>query len=148
MKTQAQWFNGYSSVHQHPRNRAIHWACVPLIFACVVAWLCALPSGHWPGLWGAAAALLATGFYLTLSLRIAIAMLAWMALNVVICAGLVLRFGATTVAVWALAVFVLAWVGQFVGHVIEGRKPSFFTDLAYLLVGPAWLMEKLLAGKQ
>jgi uncharacterized membrane protein YGL010W len=44
----------------------------------------------------------------------------------------------------ALAVFVVAWIGQFVGHMFEGRRPSFFTDLSYLLVGPAWLMEKLL----
>ena len=39
---------------------------------------------------------------------------------------------------------VVAWVGQFIGHAIEGRRPSFLTDLAYLLVGPAWLMDKLL----
>ena len=44
----------------------------------------------------------------------------------------------------ALAIFALAWVGQFLGHAVEGRRPSFFTDLAYLLVGPAWLMAKLL----
>jgi len=44
----------------------------------------------------------------------------------------------------AIAVFVLAWIGQFVGHIIEGKRPSFFTDLAYLLIGPAWLMGKLL----
>ncbi len=44
--------------------------------------------------------------------------------------------------VWA--VIALAWVGQFLGHAVEGRRPSFFTDLAYLLVGPAWLMAKLL----
>jgi uncharacterized membrane protein YGL010W len=37
-------------------------------------------------------------------------------------------------------VFVLAWIGQFVGHMIEGRKPSFFEDVKFLLVGPAWLL--------
>jgi uncharacterized membrane protein YGL010W len=42
----------------------------------------------------------------------------------------------------AIVVFVGAWIGQFVGHRIEGRRPSFFTDLFYLLVGPAWLMGK------
>ena len=44
--------------------------------------------------------------------------------------------------VWelALAAFVVAWIGQFVGHAIEGRKPSFFKDLQFLLIGPAWLM--------
>jgi uncharacterized membrane protein YGL010W len=41
-------------------------------------------------------------------------------------------------------VFVVAWIGQFVGHLMEGRRPSFFTDLAYLLIGPAWLAGKLM----
>ena len=40
----------------------------------------------------------------------------------------------------AAVVFVLAWVGQFIGHLIEGRKPSFFEDVKFLLVGPAWLL--------
>jgi uncharacterized membrane protein YGL010W len=44
----------------------------------------------------------------------------------------------------SLVVFVLAWIGQFIGHQIEGRRPSFLTDLAYLLIGPAWLMGKLM----
>ena len=37
-------------------------------------------------------------------------------------------------------VFVVAWIGQFVGHRVEGRKPSFLEDLTFLLVGPAWLV--------
>jgi uncharacterized membrane protein YGL010W len=40
----------------------------------------------------------------------------------------------------AIVVFVLAWIGQFIGHMVEGRKPSFFEDLGFLLVGPAWLL--------
>jgi uncharacterized membrane protein YGL010W len=44
----------------------------------------------------------------------------------------------------ALGVFVVAWIGQFIGHMIEGRRPSFFTDLAYLLIGPAWLVGKVM----
>ena len=40
----------------------------------------------------------------------------------------------------AAAVFVLAWIGQFIGHAIEGRKPSFLEDVKFLLVGPAWLL--------
>ena len=43
----------------------------------------------------------------------------------------------------ALGVFVVAWIGQFIGHKIEGRRPSFFTDLKYLLVGPLWTLSKL-----
>jgi uncharacterized membrane protein YGL010W len=40
----------------------------------------------------------------------------------------------------AAVVFVLAWTGQFIGHVFEGRRPSFFKDLQFLLIGPAWLL--------
>ena len=45
----------------------------------------------------------------------------------------------------ALGVFVVAWIAQFIGHskLYEGKKPSFFTDLKYLLIGPAWVLAKL-----
>jgi len=49
------------------------------------------------------------------------------------------QLGGATLPV-AIAVFVAAWVGQFVGHRIEGRKPSFVEDVRFLLVGPAWLL--------
>ena len=42
----------------------------------------------------------------------------------------------------AIGVFVAAWIAQFVGHKIEGKKPSFFTDLVYLLIGPIWVLAK------
>jgi uncharacterized membrane protein YGL010W len=51
--------------------------------------------------------------------------------------------GLTGLLYTAIAVFVVAWIGQFVGHKIEGRKPSFLTDLTYLLIGPAWVLAKL-----
>jgi uncharacterized membrane protein YGL010W len=41
---------------------------------------------------------------------------------------------------WSLGIFVLAWIGQFIGHHVEGKKPSFFKDLQFLLIGPAWLL--------
>jgi uncharacterized membrane protein YGL010W len=44
----------------------------------------------------------------------------------------------------AIAVFVIAWIAQFIGHKYEGRKPSFLTDLTYLLIGPAWVVAKVL----
>ena len=74
-------------------------------------------------------------FYAWLSVRIALGMLAVFALMVVPLTAL----GSRTLVV-AIAVFVLAWIGQFVGHAIEGKKPSFFEDVKFLLVGPAWLL--------
>jgi len=35
---------------------------------------------------------------------------------------------------------VLAWIGQFIGHMIEGKRPSFFQDLQFLMIGPMWLL--------
>ena len=40
----------------------------------------------------------------------------------------------------SLVLFVVAWIGQFIGHKLEGAKPSFFKDLQFLLIGPAWLL--------
>jgi len=57
--------------------------------------------------------------------------------------GLYRVLGPANLGWLALAVFVVAWIGQFVGHHIEGRRPSFFTDIQYLLIGPAWLMSKV-----
>jgi uncharacterized membrane protein YGL010W len=53
-------------------------------------------------------------------------------------------FGTRTLLCVAIAVFVIAWIAQFIGHKIEGRKPSFLTDLTYLLIGPAWVVAKVL----
>jgi uncharacterized membrane protein YGL010W len=44
----------------------------------------------------------------------------------------------------SLGIFVAAWVAQFVGHKIEGKKPSFFEDMQYLWVGPLFVLSKLL----
>ena len=39
-----------------------------------------------------------------------------------------------------ISIFILSWIGQFIGHKIEGKKPSFFEDIQFLLIGPAWLL--------
>ncbi len=47
---------------------------------------------------------------------------------------------------WALGLFVLGWVFQFLGHFIEGNRPAFFSNPVYLIVGPVWLARKALAA--
>ena len=86
----------------------------------------------------------AFAWYWKRSHRLGIALLVAFALLAVFTGVLFDRLGAANLRWLAIAVFVLAWIGQFVGHLYEGRRPSFFTDLSYLLIGPAWLMEKLL----
>jgi uncharacterized membrane protein YGL010W len=46
------------------------------------------------------------------------------------------------VPLWSICVFlfVVAWIGQFVGHAIEGKRPSFFKDVQFLMIGPLWLL--------
>ena len=53
------------------------------------------------------------------------------------------RYGMRTLLYSGIGVFVVAWIGQFIGHVYEGHRPSFFTDLVFLLVGPMWTLRKL-----
>jgi uncharacterized membrane protein YGL010W len=142
-----RWLGDYARDHQHPLNQAIHWVCVPLILWALIALLWTLPvpaalgrQGAWAGF---ALALLAVWYWRQSRPLGALMLLALVALGL-ICHALFGLLGATALALLAASVFVLAWIGQFIGHRIEGRRPSFLTDLRYLLVGPAWLMAKLM----
>ncbi len=126
-------FERYERCHRHPTNHAIHAVCVPLIAWSLVAMLWSVsPALAYATL---AAALL---YYAVLSIPIATGMLAVAPLLVLPAA--VLGDAAGRVG---LAVFVLAWAGQFWGHRIEGARPAFLDDLRFLLVGPAWLLAGL-----
>lgn len=123
-------FERYGESHRNPTNKAIHWICVPLITWSALAALWA-----WSPLAAYVGIALAAAFYAWLSPTIALGMLAVAALMIY-----PLTLLAGHVLVVAAVVFVVAWIGQFIGHHIEGRKPSFFEDLKFLLVGPAWLL--------
>ena len=130
MRKVDEFFSRYAESHQNPTNKAIHWVCVPLIAWSVLALIWA---------WSPVAAYVfiaaALVFYLWLSPAIAIGMLGVTA--VLVYPMTLLGSHVLTVAI---IVFVVAWIGQFIGHKIEGRKPSFFDDIKFLLVGPAWLL--------
>ena len=83
-------------------------------------------------------------FYTRLSRPIAFGMAGALIVMGIIAHFAYLTLGAHGLLWLAAALFVAAWIGQFIGHAIEGRRPSFFTDLQYLLIGPAWLMGKAL----
>lgn len=109
----------YGESHQNPTNKLVHWICVPVIFWTIVA------LG------------LAMVYYLALSPRLAVGVV----LYCLLCIWLISLYTAAW-PLWqfAVALFVLAWVGQFWGHKVEGKKPSFFKDAQFLLIGPAWLI--------
>ena len=147
MRSMQDWLDGYSADHQHPINQRLHWLCVPPIVWTVLALLWAIPVPPrflQPGAWAVLAMFLAFAWYWKHSHRLGIALLLAFVVLALLTAFAFDRLGAAHLRWLALTVFVLAWVGQFIGHRFEGRRPSFLTDLSYLLIGPAWLMEKLL----
>ena len=147
MRTMQDWLDSYSSDHQNPTNRLFHWLCVPQIVWSVIALLWAIPvptAFLRPGAWAVAVMVLAFYWYWKHSHRLAIALLIAFALLGLLTHVLFDRLGAVSLCYLAVGVFVVAWIGQFIGHKFEGRRPSFLTDLSYLLIGPAWLMAKLL----
>jgi uncharacterized membrane protein YGL010W len=141
------WLDSYADDHRHPLNQRLHEICVPLILWSAIAllWTVPVPAllGR-PGFWSVAAQVLAFAWYWKHSRRLGGAMFVLFVVLDLLTAWLFGTWGASMLRWSALAVFAMAWVGQFVGHAVEGRRPSFLTDLSYLLVGPAWLMDKLL----
>ncbi len=145
MKTMQQWLDEYGESHRNPTNKTIHWICVPLILFSVLGllWLIPVPQfataiGPWIN-WSVLLMVAAVLYYLVLSPNLAVGM----ALIAMVMFTLINRLEqAVPFPLWWLfvGVFVAAWIGQFIGHEIEGKKPSFFKDLQFLLIGPAWLM--------
>ena len=140
MKSADQWFQQYGQSHQNPLNKTIHWVCIPLIVISLLGLLMAIPV-RLGSPWLSPATLLlglSLVWYALLSVRLAVGMLVVGSAMLVAAAAL----QALPVPLWvsSLTVFVAAWVGQFIGHEIEGKKPSFFEDVQFLLIGPLWLL--------
>ena len=143
-----QWFAHYSGDHQNAMNQRIHVVAVPLILWSVIGLLWCIPViGNWfrPGLFAALAMFLAWMFYYRASRAIGFGMLAVFVSMAWLTRWLHGTLGTPGLFKLALGVFVVAWIAQFIGHskLYEGKKPSFFTDLKYLLIGPAWVLAKL-----
>lgn len=128
MRTLQDWLHAYGDSHQHPVNKLIHWFCVPLIVYSLIGMLTQISLWLTLGL-----LVLATVFYARLSLGLALRMALLFA--ILLALSLSLPLSLTHYA----GLFALAWIGQFIGHRIEGKKPSFFRDLQFLLIGPAWV---------
>ncbi len=147
-KSADQWFAEYGESHQDHANELIHWICVPLIFFSVLGFVWEIPipvaweSTRFGFNWSYVAIAVVTVFYARMSLTLAVGMLAFMTVCQTIHLELEAR-GPWPVWKICLVIFVLAWIGQFIGHKIEGKKPSFLADVVFLLIGPAWLMSKV-----
>ena len=133
MKTINQWFDEYSESHQNKTNKAIHWVCVPTILFSIIGIL-----AHFSALLTALLLILSFVFYARLDLVLAVAMAALLVVMAWLIYTLPVGVG------FYIGLFVLAWIGQFYGHKVEAKKPSFFKDLQFLLIGPVWCMDAYL----
>ncbi|WP_294322278.1 Mpo1-like protein [uncultured Chryseobacterium sp.] len=143
-------FAEYAESHRNATNKLIHWICVPLIFWTILGFISIIPSksigfryiGEISYVSFAAIALV-TIFYMRLSVLISLMMFFVMILMESFAYGINIRFKGDSWMVY-LSVFIATWILQFVGHKIEGKKPSFLKDLQFLLVGPIWLLSFIL----
>lgn len=152
MKSVDQWLDEYGESHKNATNKAIHWLCIPVIMFSIVGLLWVIPTpavfdqlvSFHPHIlnWGSIAMVLALVFYLRLSIPLFFGFVLVTAALIAGNAALYDAVGrnALTHILISVAIFVGAWILQFIGHNIEGKKPSFFKDLQFLLIGPAWLM--------
>ena len=133
-----QWISDYGESHQHPLNKKIHWICVPIIMFTLLGLLSLVKFYNINLAYGLIT--IALIFYLRLSIPISIGMfiISVIQLGIIYYIEQMLVF--QNLLYLYIGVFVVAWIGQFIGHKIEGQKPSFFQDLQFLLIGPAWLL--------
>jgi uncharacterized membrane protein YGL010W len=155
MKPLNQWFAEYAVSHQNETNKAIHYICVPAIFFSIVGLLMSIPPGFLANVFPTSVPLLENWavvvlipvmiFYFRLQVQMAVKVLIFAVLCII---G---NYYISLVApLWlvSLIIFAVAWVGQFYGHKVEGKKPSFLKDLQFLLIGPAWVIDNLFSKKK
>ena len=138
------WLSEYGESHQNKTNKFLHWICVPLIVLSLIGMLWSLPvpaafQDISPMMnWGTLFIMAAMVYYFIMSIPLAIGM-------ILISAALIfaiMRLERFETPLWMISVgiFVAAWIGQFIGHAIEGKRPSFFKDVQFLMIGPLWLL--------
>ena len=144
MRSVADWLSEYGESHRNPTNKLLHWICVPLIVLTLFGLLWSIPVPplfatispwlNWATVFAGAALL----YYLSLSPSLALGILfTFIALLLA-----TQRLATLPWPLWltSLSIFVVAWIGQFIGHAVEGKRPSFFKDVQFLLIGPLWLL--------
>lgn len=135
----------YGESHRNAINKFIHWVCVPSIMFSLFGLLYSIPFFVERNLftnWATVALVLALIYYVRLSIPMFIGFVFIGGAMIYGLNGIYeMTYGdAGMLALISLAIFVIAWIAQFIGHKIEGKKPSFLEDLQFLLIGPAWLL--------
>ena len=150
MKKVQEWFDEYAISHQNHTNQIIHYLCVPPIFFSVIGLLMCIPTsflentfGMYNPLlenWAAVVSIFILIFYLRLGFWYFVQMLFFILLAII---GNFWLGNNVNLFYASIIIFVVAWIGQFYGHKVEGKKPSFIKDLQFLLIGPLWVVKKL-----
>ena len=155
MQSLQQLLDKYAESHQNKTNKRIHYFCVPAIFFSVIGLLMSIPSDLIKDLtgisdslyanWGVVALIPVLLFYIRLSLKMTFLILGFSILCIL---G---NFQMNVfVELWkaSVVIFVIAWIIQFYGHKIEGKKPSFLDDIKFLMIGPAWILDDIFKSKK
>ena len=141
-----QWITAYGESHQNSTNKKIHWICVPIIMFSLLGLLSlvnfniSLNEHIYDINISYLLILFALFFYLRLSVVISIGMFLISVIQLFVIFYLEILFSEWNLFLIYISIFIIAWIGQFIGHKVEGKKPSFFEDLQFLLIGPAWLL--------
>ncbi len=145
------YFDKYAESHENKVNKLIHWICVPLIVFSLLGlvWSIPFPQLSFLGAgqrylnWATFLIIFSIIYYFRLSVPLAFTMLVIISLfsAIIITLEKLHRLNGWP-PLWeiCLYIFILAWIGQFIGHKIEGKKPSFLDDVKFLLIGPIWLL--------
>ena len=150
MRTAKEYFDEYALSHQNKTNQTIHYICVPLIFFSIIGLLMSIPNVILENIlnlsnpllenWAVVVGLIISIFYIRLGFWYAMEMLFVILVCIV---GNFWLSNQVNLLYTSIIIFVVAWIGQFYGHKIEGAKPSFLKDLEFLLIGPLWVIQKL-----
>ncbi len=130
----------YGESHKNPTNKKIHWIAVPLIYLTVVGFIWSIPTLFFKINWVWPALILLLAYYYKLSKPLMMGMGIFTLICIFVVANLESIDGPLGLLEMCVIIFIVAWIFQFIGHKIEGKKPSFMRDIQFLLIGPAWLM--------
>ena len=148
MKTVQQWFEDYGVSHQNKSNIIIHKVCVPLITWSLLGILWTIPVPRFFYAyhlnWTYVFCLLCLVFYISLRNLRLLAAIITLVFPVLYLLETYSHLLAHRILYLSIGVFIIAWIGQFIGHKIEGQKPSFLEDIQFLLIGPAWIFKDFL----
>jgi uncharacterized membrane protein YGL010W len=138
----------YAISHQNKTNQIIHKICVPAIMFSILGLLWAIPTPAFMQTislnFAIIFVLIALFYYFSLSFKYSIAMLI---LSSIMLVGNYYLSQTNYLLSASVLIFVISWIFQFIGHKIEGKKPSFFQDVFFLLIGPLWVLKALVFKK-